>query len=76
MTLEELYEIEAALEFTKYVDSYLDEAEEALRIIKREIKLKTMIPNLSEETEKGRSKDWRDHQFCNDTNCKICFNYD
>jgi hypothetical protein len=38
LTLEELYEIRHALEFGKNVDSYLDECEEALKIINREIK--------------------------------------
>ena len=37
MTLGELREIEAALEYGKFVDSYLDECEVALIIVRREI---------------------------------------
>jgi hypothetical protein len=44
MTLDELYEIKSALEYAKFVDSYLDEAEKALKIVEREIELKTMDP--------------------------------
>lgn len=40
ITLNELYEIKSVLEFSKFVDSYLDEAELALEIINREIKEK------------------------------------
>ena len=47
MTLDELFEIKSALEFSKHVDSCLDECEEALRIINREINLKTMDPRFS-----------------------------
>jgi hypothetical protein len=39
LTIEELEEIKYALEFGKHVDSYLDECEEALKIINREIEL-------------------------------------
>jgi hypothetical protein len=39
MTIEELEEIKYALEFGKHVDSYLDECEEALKIINREIEI-------------------------------------
>lgn len=40
MTLDELLEIKSALEYGKFVDSYLDECKEAIEIIDREIRLK------------------------------------
>lgn len=40
LTLDELYEIKNALLYGKFVDSYLDECEESLKLIEREIKLK------------------------------------
>lgn len=57
MTLDELLEIKSALEYGKNVDSYLDECEEALIIINRELKLKElnrMHPKYPEYDVNGR----------------------
>lgn len=57
MTLDELLEIKSALEYGKNVNSYLDECEEALRIINRELRLKElnrMHPKYPEYDVNGR----------------------
>lgn len=50
MTLKELIKIQTALQYAKYVDAYLDEVEEALTIINREIALKQIA---NETVKKG-----------------------